>query len=163
MRVRAATVDDLSLLVEGNLGLARETEGRDLERTRLERGVAAALADPARARYFVVDDDDGRPLGSLMVTPEWSDWRDAWFWWIQSVYVVPRARGRGVYDVLHAHVLELARREGACGLRLYVERSNTRAQRVYERVGMERAAYAMFEVDFVLPQRESSGAEGGAD
>lgn len=158
MRVRPAEPDDLSFLVDANAALARETEGRVLDGDVLRRGVSRVLRDPSRGRYFVAVDATGARLGALMVTPEWSDWRDAWFLWIQSVFVHPAARGRGVYRLLHEHVEQLARAEGAAGLRLYVDAHNAGAQAVYERVGMERAAYEMYEVDFVLRRR---GADTG--
>ena len=153
MRVRPAESGDLAVLVDANAAMALETEGRRLQRDVLRRGVARLLEDPSRGRYFLAVDEDGAVLGSLMLTHEWSDWRDAWFLWIQSVYVDPAARGRGVYRLLHEHVEAVARAEGAAGLRLYVDAHNTTARTVYERVGMHRAPYEMFEIDFVLERR----------
>jgi ribosomal protein S18 acetylase RimI-like enzyme len=119
-------------------------------------GVSAALDDPSKALYFIAE-VDGLPAGQLMITYEWSDWRNGVFWWIQSVYVVPEWRRRGVYRKLYAEVQRLAReRSGVCGLRLYVERHNELAQGAYERLGMRRAAYEMFEEDFVI-SRPASG------
>jgi len=160
--VRPAARSDLELVVEFNRCMALETEGRELDRAQLARGVARALDDPSRGRYFLAE-LEGRAAGCLMLTREWSDWRDGWFLWIQSVYTAPEARGRGVYRALHEHVLAAARSEAdACGVRLYVERSNARAQAVYERLGMRRTSYLLYEVDFraedgVPPARPSPG------
>jgi GNAT superfamily N-acetyltransferase len=91
----------------------------------------------------------GRVVGQLLITKEWSDWRDGWFWWIQSVFVAPEARRAGAYRVLHEHVVAEARRAGDVrGIRLYTEQANTQAHRVYERMGMRRSAYVMYEVEW---------------
>jgi GNAT superfamily N-acetyltransferase len=150
-RVRDATPADLDTLVAFNRAMARETEGRDLDADLLRTGTDAVLRDPARGRYLVVEDGDGAPLGQLLITTEWSDWRNGWFWWIQSVYVRPEARGRGVYRRLHREVERLARDRGnVVGLRLYVATENRAAQAVYAAVGMSAADYRMFETDWVL-------------
>lgn len=142
---RAATSADFRVLVEFNLSMARETEGLELDRARLERGVEAALADSGRGFYLVAE-LDGAPSGCLLVTAEWSDWRNGWAWWIQSVYVMPAARRHGVYRALHARVLELARERGdVVALRLYVERNNLPAQATYRQLGMHESHYRMFE------------------
>jgi ribosomal protein S18 acetylase RimI-like enzyme len=121
------------------------TEGRSLDREVLGRGVERALGDPSRGSYYVAELGD-RVAGCLLVTREWSDWRDGWFWWIQSVYVHPDFRGRGVYSSLHEEVRAAARGAGdVVGLRLYVERHNERAQRTYRRLGMRDAGYLVFE------------------
>ena len=117
-------------------------------------GVRAVLGDAERGLYFVAE-SGGNLIGQMMVTREWSDWRNGWFWWIQSVYVKPEFRQHGVYRRLHEHVERTARATaGVCGLRLYVEHENERAQRVYERLGMARTTYRMFETDW-------SGSFGG--
>jgi ribosomal protein S18 acetylase RimI-like enzyme len=151
LRVRAAYPREIATLVDFNLALARETEGRELERERLEAGIAAVFADPARGTYHVALRGE-ELVGALLVTHEWSDWRNGVFWWIQSVYVSPDARRQGVFKQLYDHVLERARaRREVCGLRLYVEHGNERAHAVYEKVGMHPARYRFYEVDFVLP------------
>lgn len=145
VRARAATSADFRVLVEFNLSMARESEGLELDRARLERGVEAALADPGRGFYLVAE-LDGAPSGCLLVTAEWSDWRNGWAWWIQSVYVMPAARRQGVYSALHQRVLELAAERGdVVALRLYVERNNLPAQATYRRQGMQESHYLMFE------------------
>ncbi len=145
VRVRAATPADAELLTAWNLALAQESEGLELDPKRLATGVAAVFADPARGVYRIAE-LNGRAVGGLLVTREWSDWRSGWWWWIQSVFVEPDARGRGVWEALHASVLGEARSAGdVVGLRLYVETDNTRAQRVYERVGMGRSHYRFYE------------------
>ncbi|GJM20768.1 MAG: hypothetical protein DHS20C15_06830 [Planctomycetota bacterium] len=150
MKVRPATAADLEVLVEFNASLARETEGRELDLDRLRAGVRAQLSDPARGHYFLVE-RDGEALGGLACTREWSDWRNGWFWWIQSVYVRSTARRQGVYRALHDSVRAAAIAAGdVCGLRLYVERENHSAQRTYAAVGMQEAVYALWEEDFVL-------------
>ncbi len=146
--VRAARATDLEFLVDGNARMAWETEQRELDRALLEEGVAAVLADPRKGRYWIADDGDG-PVGQLMVTDEWSDWRCGFFWWIQSVYVVPEARARGVFSRLYRHVLDAARRDPeVCGLRLYVEHGNDAAQAIYRHLGMSEAGYRVLEDDF---------------
>jgi ribosomal protein S18 acetylase RimI-like enzyme len=146
--VRSAAPADLDLLVRFNAAMAQETEGKRLDPARLRAGVAAALEDPQRGRYLVAE-HDGRAAGALLVTREWSDWRNGWFWWIQSVYVAPAARRQGVYRALHRAVLEEARADDtACGVRLYVEHENAAARRTYESLGMSETGYRLYEIDF---------------
>jgi GNAT superfamily N-acetyltransferase len=151
--VRPATLADVPLLAAGNGAMALETEGRALDRDLVERGCRAVVEDAAKGFYLVAE-RGGVALGQLLVTYEWSDWRCGTFWWIQSVYVVPEARRTGVYRALYAHLVERARADGSvCGLRLYAERENARAHATYEALGMARAHYVMYEVDFVLGDR----------
>jgi ribosomal protein S18 acetylase RimI-like enzyme len=139
MQIRDGRPDDAPTLVELNARMALETEGKALDRATLTRGVERVLRDRALGRYFVVERAEGDVVGCLMVTREWSDWRDGHFWWIQSVYVREDARGQGVYSALHRHVVDEARRAGnVVGVRLYVEPHNARAQRTYERLGMKK-------------------------
>lgn len=147
MQIRDATPADVDVLVAFNAAMAEETEGLALDRARLREGVAAVFADARRGRYRVVE-DGGEVVGALLVTYEWSDWRNADWWWIQSVYVRPTHRGRGAFSALYADVEAAARDAGACGLRLYVEQHNTRAQRTYQRLGMSASHYAMYERAF---------------
>ncbi len=150
IHIRPATLADAPFLVRGNASMAFETEHLTLDEARLRAGVEALFADPSRGLYWMAE-LDGRTVGQMMITYEWSDWRNGVFWWIQSVWVEPDARGRGVFKALYAHIETLARSTpGVCGLRLYVEHENTRAQTTYERCGMKRTAYQMFETDFVL-------------
>ena len=138
--IRSARTTDLEFLVEGNACMAAETEGRELDRELLAEGVAAVFGDQTKGRYYVADDGE-EPIGQLLVTREWSDWRAGWFWWLQSVYVVPESRGRGVFARLYAHVLAEARRDPeVCGIRLYVDNRNLAAAEVYERLGMRESA-----------------------
>jgi ribosomal protein S18 acetylase RimI-like enzyme len=146
--VRAARSGDRDTLVGFNAAMARETEARELDREVLKGGVERALADAGKGRYFVAESDDA-VVGCLLLTTEWSDWREGWFWWIQSVYVEPACRGRGVYAALHDHVREQARAAAdVVGLRLYVERANDRAQRSYRRLGMHETDYLLYEETF---------------
>ncbi len=142
-RVRPAIAADCEAIAGFNLAMAAETEGRTLEPATVRAGVAAVLAEPAHGRYFVAE--AGSPVGGLLVTYEWSDWRNGLFWWIQSVYVEPHWRRRGVFSGLFAHVREQARAADAAGLRLYVERGNHDAQRTYTRLGMQATSYLVFE------------------
>jgi ribosomal protein S18 acetylase RimI-like enzyme len=151
LTLRPALRSDVPILVEFNRAMARETEGRELDPARLRAGVEAVFEQPTRGRYHLALEGED-PVGGLLLTSEWSDWRAGVFWWIQSVYVVPGARGRGVFRRLYETVLEAARADPeVCGLRLYVEHENHAAQEVYRRVGMHEARYRFFEVDFVLP------------
>jgi len=155
VNVRPATPADLETIVRFNAALARETEDVALDEKRLRPGVRAVFDDPRRGRYFLLE-DDGRPIAQLLVTFEWSDWRNGDFWWIQSVYVERAHRRRGAYRALHEHVVSAARVAGACGVRLYVERANGAARAVYERLGLAAAPYEMLETDFVI-RRERHG------
>ena len=148
LTIEPATAADHAFIVHANHAMALETEGRELHLPTLQAGVAAALADPRRGRYFVAR-KAGETVGTLLLTYEWSDWRNGEFWWIQSVYVVPTARGQGVFRALYAHVLAAAQADpGICGLRLYVDHQNAAARQTYAKVGMKDAGYSVFEVDF---------------
>lgn len=145
MEIRIATAADAESLVAFNQAMAMETEGKSLPTDVLSRGVAAVFEDAGKG-FYVVAEDDGTIAGGLMVTFEWSDWRNGWFWWIQSVYVLPGYRGKGIYALLYDHVKRLAAEaRNVCGFRLYVEHDNERAMRVYERVGMAASHYVMYE------------------
>ena len=147
-RIRDARPADWQVIADFNQRLAQETEGRALDPAVITRGVQRALAQPQACRYFVAE-MGSEVVGQTMVTTEWSDWRCGWFWWIQSVYVDQRFRGRGVYRALHEHVAALARRGGdVCGLRLYVEAENRRAIATYEKLGMTRTQYLLYERDW---------------
>lgn len=130
--------------------MAWETERRRLNRPRVRRGVSALLKDSAKGTYHVAE-TDGAVVGQLLITYEWSDWRNGNFWWIQSVYIAPEARRRGAFRALFQHVHKLAKsRRDVCGLRLYMHSENGRARKTYERLGMNRSDYEVFEKDFVL-------------
>jgi ribosomal protein S18 acetylase RimI-like enzyme len=145
MRIRVATPDDAAILVAFNAAMARETENKQLLREVIGAGVRALLANPASG-FYVVAEAGGRLVGSLMITKEWSDWRNGSFWWIQSVYVRPEARRRGVYRSLYRHVQGLAAADpGVCGFRLYVDRENAVAQDTYRALGMQATRYLVFE------------------
>ena len=150
MIIRPATRDDAETIARFNVLMARETEHLELDPGRVLDGVRAVFDEPGRGWYLVAESEN-RVVGQLMVTYEWSDWRNGVFWWIQSVYVAPEARGQGVYKALYADLLRRAGADGGvCGLRLYVEKENGRAQGVYARSGMRRTAYDLYEADFVL-------------
>jgi GNAT superfamily N-acetyltransferase len=151
--IRAARHDDVSLMARWAEAMAFETEHKQLDPGTVGRGLLLALEDERRGRYFMAE-IAGEPVGTLMLTYEWSDWRCGWWWWIQSVYVAPQHRRKGVYRALYAHVLALAKAaDDVCGLRLYVERENVNAQRTYEFLGMLDAGYRMFEVELRPPAK----------
>jgi ribosomal protein S18 acetylase RimI-like enzyme len=145
VQYREANIRDRHDIVEFQLAMARETESMELNRHVLARGVEALFEDRLLGRYFVAE--TGQQLaGSLMVTMEWSDWRNGIVWWIQSVYVRPEFRRRGIYAGLYQHVRALAEaHEMVKGIRLYVDRRNTAAQEVYRRLGMNGEHYQVFE------------------
>ena len=153
MLIRQARLSDADAIARFNSQMAMETEHLTLDPARLLEGVKAVLSDAAKGFYRVAE-IDGRIAGQAMITFEWSDWRNANFWWLQSVYVDAEFRGRGVFSALYESLVDEARKAGACGLRLYVERENERAQRTYARLGMRQADYRMYEVDFVLSRSE---------
>ena len=142
--VRPARADDAATIADFNLRLAEESEGLALDSATVRAGVEALLADAAKGLYFVAE-SGGRIVGQLMLTVEWSDWRNGPIYWLQSVYVAPEARGSGVFRALWERALATAREAGARAVRLYVEEHNVAAQEVYRRVGMEASGYLVFE------------------
>ncbi len=157
--VREASWSDLEHLVEFNAAMALETEGRLLDKDRLRAGAKAVLSTPSRGVYVVGESVEGSPvgrvIGQLLITYEWSDWRNANFWWIQSVYVHPDWRNRGVFRSMYRYVLEQAEwRPDVCGIRLYVEQNNAQAMAAYDKLGLRPTPYRVIEVDFILPPAE---------
>ena len=148
--IRRATAGDAPAIALHNAAMAAETESITLDPERALRGVEAVLRDPAKGFYLLAE-TDGNIAGQLMITFEWSDWRNGVFWWLQSVYVRPEHRRHGVFTRLYGAMREEAERSGdVCGVRLYVESANQRAQQTYQRLGLHPAHYQMYEVDFVL-------------
>jgi ribosomal protein S18 acetylase RimI-like enzyme len=144
MRIRLATPADAAVLIEFNAAMARETEGKNLLPEVVGAGVHSLLANPAAGFYVIAEVE--RVLAALMITKEWSDWRNGSFWWIQSVYVRPEARRQGIYRRLYRHVQEMAAQDPkVCGFRLYVERENRAAQATYGALGMKETRYLVFE------------------
>ncbi len=152
-RVRDALPSDLDQIVAFNARLAFETESRTLDPPTLAAGVFSALSDPARLRYWVAHLPDSTEIvGQAAITREWSDWRNGWIWWLQSVYVTSDARGQGVFRSLYVHIRsEASRSSDVVGLRLYVENHNQRAMDVYRSLGMTDGGYQVLE-DF-WPER----------
>lgn len=146
--IREAKLHDAGVIADYNARLADESEGMRLLPEIVGPGVEAMLADRSRGRYWVAE-ADGRVIGQIMVTYEWSDWRNGSIWWIQSVYVHGDYRRRGVFSALYRHVESLARRDPqVCGIRLYVERDNERAQRTYRSLGMKMTDYRVMQSIF---------------
>jgi ribosomal protein S18 acetylase RimI-like enzyme len=162
--VRPATQGDVDSLIGLSAAMAWETEGRRLETTRLREGVLAVLDSPHRGYFIVAEaraNGQQRIVGQLMVTFEWSDWRNAVFWWIQSVYVDPAWRRQGVYRSMHDRIVAQAKADPtSCGIRLYVAQNNRMAQWVYQQVGLSPSGYIVYEQDFVLgPQSSPTGED----
>ena len=148
MKLRKARLADAAVIAAFNCNLARETEKLRLNPAVVGRGVRALLKDAAKGTYFVVE-ENGAVIGQLLITYEWSDWRNGNFWWIQSVYVAAEFRSRGVFWALFSHVQKRAKaRRDVCGLRLYVEKDNRRARQAYERLGMKHTHYEIYETCF---------------
>ena len=153
-KIREAKLTDTAIIADFNARMALETEQRSLDIDRVHQGVRALLSDPAKGAYFIAEtlaDGATTIAGQLLITYEWSDWRNGNFWWIQSVYVEEKYRGQGIFRALFNHVDQLAKaRHNVCGLRLYVDAHNHSARKTYERLGMKRTNYELFETDFVL-------------
>jgi ribosomal protein S18 acetylase RimI-like enzyme len=146
--VRGAVPEDAAYIRDFNIAMARETESRELDVALVDAGVRRLFGQPEYGFYLIAT-CGGEVAGCLMVTTEWSDWRDGLFWWIQSVYVVPGYRRRGVFRALYDHVLARAQADTTvCGLRLYVERDNVVARSTYSELGMVETPYVMYEEEF---------------
>ncbi len=145
IKVRQATAAEAVRIADFNRAMAMETEGLALDEKTVAAGVVALMGHPDRGFYLVAE-ADGAVAGCLLITYEWSDWRNKMFWWIQSVYVKPELRGRGIYRALDDKVQELAAKAGnVCGFRLYVHKGNARAQEVYRSLGMHETEYLLYE------------------
>jgi len=142
--IRDATIDDLEFVARYNIDLASETEDIHLDPAIVSKGVRALLEDPSKGRYFMAL-GDGVVIGQLATTYEWSDWRNGMFLWIQSVFVEVEHRRSGVFRALYAHVEELSRAPGMCGVRLYVHEHNDAAAETYKRLGMVSPGYSVLE------------------
>ena len=151
--IRPAQIEDVETLTRFSAAMAWETEQRTLDAARLRQGTLAVLDRRDRGTFFVAEQLSTQlVIGQCLITYEWSDWRNAQFWWIQSVFVEPQWRRRGVYQRMHDHLRQLAQATpGVCGIRLYVEENNVAAQQAYRRAGMQRSHYLVFEEDFVYP------------
>ncbi|MXZ90589.1 MAG: GNAT family N-acetyltransferase [Chloroflexi bacterium] len=148
LEIRVAEASDTATIAEFNAAMALESEGVALDMDVLTAGVQAALADSSRA-FYLLGNVAGDPAGQLMVTYEWSDWRNGWIWWVQSVYVKPEFRRQGVYRRLYRRLEAMAAKQGDVrGIRLYVMRENIGAKRTYESLGMHHSEYDLYETDF---------------
>ena len=147
LKIREAALSDAPLIAAFNVLLADESEGLHLDAATAQAGVAAMLKDPAKGSYYVAE-VKGAVVGQVMITYEWSDWRNGNIWWIQSVYVKPEFRRAGVFRALFNHLRNLAQsRKDVCNLRLYVHAENTRAHESYLRLGMALTQYEVFDLD----------------
>lgn len=147
MSIRRANLNDLEKIVEFNYNLAYETEDKELNKKVLSRGVEALLTDDSKGVYHVYE-IDGKVVGQIMYTYEWSDWRNGLFIWVQSVYVDKEHRGKGIFKSLYNHIKSMCDNdENICGIRLYVEVENLTAQKTYEALGMEKCNYYMYEYE----------------
>ena len=145
--VRRASPADAPSIIRFQMSMALETEGRALDESTLAAGVRAVF-DAPEGGFYLVAEIGGAVAGSLMITYEWSDWRNAPIWWIQSVFVDAEHRRRGVYTAMHSRAIAMATENGAGGVRLYVERTNYIAQATYAHLGMSRSHYGLYEVEF---------------
>jgi GNAT superfamily N-acetyltransferase len=151
--VRDARLEETEILARFNEAMALESEGVRLDPATIRAGVRAVLADPGKGRYFLAE-TGGEVAGALLITYEWSDWRNACFIWLQSVYVAPAHRRRGVFRSLFHHIEKIASGLGYCGLRLYMDRDNSGAWKTYEKLGMSHRSYIVFETPDRLRREE---------
>ena len=145
MNIRNATLLDAATIADFQVAMALETEDLSLDPAVVEKGVAALFGDPSKGRYFVAEEENV-VVASLMITYEWSDWRNGLVWWIQSVYVKPEFRKKGVFSQMYHHIKEQVESSANIrGLRLYVDKRNLPAQKVYTRLGMNGSHYDTYE------------------
>ncbi len=143
--IRDAHAQDLSLIVDFQMKMALETESLQLNASTLEQGVRAVFDQPEKGRYFMAETDN-RVCGSMLITYEWSDWRNSTVWWLQSVYVLPQYRRKGVFAAMYGHAKAIVKGDSALsGLRLYVDRNNLPAQKTYQSLGMDGNHYKVYE------------------
>lgn len=144
-KIKQARRTDAELIIDFQHKMAKETENLELDKSLVGKGVKAVFDDPAKGVYYLAD-LNGEAAASLLITYEWSDWRNAWVWWIQSVYVLPEYRRQGIFQAMYRHITKLSEsRSDVGGIRLYVDLTNTRARKVYENIGMNGDHYQLFE------------------
>ena len=144
LEITVGGISNVEDIARFQVDMAMESEGLALDYERVRRGVRAVLDDEAKGQY-VIALLGGKVVGCLMITREWSDWNSCWYWWIQSVYVLPEYRGRGIYKAMYGNVLEQAKSAGVSQIRLYVDKNNTTAQAVYQKLGMAECHYCLYE------------------
>ena len=137
-------VCDIDSIVQFQADMAMESEGCILDKEKVTNGVTAAMLDDSKGIYWVAK-FEGKAIGSLMLTREWSDWNNGWYWWIQSVYVIPEFRKQGVYKAMYLKVKDAAKENNVSQIRLYVDKTNLSAQKVYKKLGMHESHYLMYE------------------
>ncbi|NLV19037.1 MAG: GNAT family N-acetyltransferase [Bacteroidetes bacterium] len=142
--VRQATREDVSAIVNFQKKMAKETEHLELNEKIVEEGVNAVFTDKSRGKYFIAE-DNYKIIASLLITYEWSDWRNSNIWWIQSVYVIPEYRRKGIFREMYTFIKALGEKQDIAGLRLYVETNNTQAKMTYEALGMNSGHYSFYE------------------
>ena len=137
-------IEDVESIAQFQVDMAMESEGTQLDKDTVTKGVSAAMADENKGLYYIAR-VDGKAVGSLMLTREWSDWNNGWYWWIQSVYVAPDYRRQGVYKSMYQAVCTDAKQQNIAQVRLYVDKTNTRGQKVYSSLGMQESHYLIYE------------------
>lgn len=137
-------IEDVENIAQFQVDMAMESEGTQLDKDTVTKGVSAAMADENKGLYYIAR-VDGKAVGSLMLTREWSDWNNGWYWWIQSVYVAPDYRRQGVYKSMYQAVCTDAKQQNVAQVRLYVDKTNTRGQKVYSSLGMQESHYLIYE------------------
>ncbi len=145
--IREGELRDKEIIATNNMNMAEETENKQLNYEMTLRGVEEALKDKEKGEYFLAE-HEGKIIGQLMITKEWSDWRNCFFVWVQSVYTIPEFRGKGVFSALYEYVKKLAKDRKYCGVRLYVDKDNKKAIEVYFKLGMKQSNYLLFEEEF---------------
>ncbi len=143
--IRQATQGDAESIVKFNKEMAYETEGISLNLEKLTEGVKSVFKSEKNG-FYIVAECDGNIVGQAMITYEWSDWRNAIFWWIQSVYVLPEYRKIGVFRSIFKQIKAMANQSNVCGLRLYVDRDNLIAKKAYQSLGMSESHYDLYEM-----------------
>ncbi len=145
MIIEQANISDASAITQFQVDMAAESECTTLNREVVLKGVTEGLKDKTKGIYLVARNDEGRPVASLMLTREWSDWNCAWYWWIQSVYVQPEYRRQGIYRSMYAKVKEMAKKANVSCVRLYVDKTNQRGLSTYQALGMQESHYLLYE------------------
>jgi GNAT superfamily N-acetyltransferase len=144
LSIRKARLEDAISIIDFQQKMARETENISLPAETVTKGVHSVFSDSGLGQYWIAE-DDSLIVASLLITYEWSDWRNTNVWWFQSVYVIPSHRRKGIFRSMYMHIRAEAEKTGVAGLRLYVESNNSGAQKTYEALGMKREHYTMYE------------------